>query len=268
MPVQHQEAGIGFDFGISEVTAVAALADTAAAASTAAAATTAAATTAAASTAALSVGEASLLASAGAAAAAPIAAGTAAAAGGGLLSASTLAQVGIGTSLVSAGVGALGSIHTAEAQKKAADYQAQVDLNNQKLSSYYADTEAAKGASELSQQGQKAKQQMDLIRASQAASGVDVASGSSEDVRNSQEILNNLDALTIMSNTAQKVYGYEVGGVNAGNAAGLQRLSASQAPAEAALGASASVLSGVSGAANQYLGWQRVAGGPSASLFG
>lgn len=257
----------------------AAATDAAATAGTVAAGT-AAAGTAAASTAALSAGEAALVAGTSAASAAPLALGTAgaaaagaAAAGGGAgilsgLTTGTLANVGIGTSLASGAIGALGSVRSAEAQGEAEKYQAQVDLNNQKLAGYYANTAAAKGASDLSQQQQKSKQQMDLIRASQAASGVDVGSGSSQDVRNSQEILNNLDALTIMSNTAQQYYGYEVGGVSAGNQAGLEQLGASQTGAEAAIGATSSVLSGASGAANQYLGWQRVAGGPSASLFG
>lgn len=236
--------------------------------------------TAAASTAALSAGSASLLASAGAAAAAPITAaevaglagtGAAAAGAGGTLfglSTGTLAKVGVGTSLASGALGAVGSVRTAEAQKDAAKYQAAVDLNNQKLSGYYASTEAAKGASELSQQQQRAKQQMDLIRASQAASGVDVASGSAEDVRRSQEILNNLDALTIMSNSAQRVHGYQIGGTTFGNEAGLQEQRASQTGAEAALGATGSLVSGASGAANQYLAWQRVAGGPPANFPG
>lgn len=204
-----------------------------------------------------------------AAAAAPVAATAGAAAGGGLLSGlttSTLADVGVGTSLASGALGAVGAVRTAQAQGDAAKYQAAVDLNNQKLSSYYADTAAAKGSVDLQQQQQKSKQQLDLIRASQAASGVDVASGSSEDVRNSQEILNNLDALTIMSNTAQQYYGYQVQGTNAANQAGLDEMRASQSGPEAALGATSSLVSGASGAANQYLNWMRVAGGASANL--
>ena len=253
MSVHDQEAGIGFDFGIGELFAGTAAAD-AAAAGTAAAATDVAAT----------AGAASLVAAAGTAAAAPIAAG-AGAAGAGLLSASTLAEVGTGTSLASGALGAVGAVRTAEAQGEAAKYQAQVDLNNQKLSAYYADTEAAKGASDLSAEQQKQKQQMDLIRSSQAASGVDVASGSSQDVRSSQDILNNLDALTIMSNTAQRYYGYQVAGTSAGNQAGLEQMRASLTGPEAAIGATSSLVSGASGAANQYLNWMRLAGGPNAT---
>jgi hypothetical protein len=184
------------------------------------------------------------------------------------LTTGTLADASIGTSLASGGVGALGAIRSAQAQGDAYKYQAQVDLNNQQLAGYYANQTAAAGQAKLSEEQQKQAQQMSLIRASQAASGVDVASGSSEDVRHSQEILNNLDALTIMSNTAQQVYGQQVAGTSYGNQAGLEQLGASQTGAESVLGASSSLLSGASGAANQYLNWQRVAGGPSASLFG
>lgn len=227
------------------------------------------ATTAATAAAPLSVGTASLLSSVAGTASLPIASTAGAAAGGGLLSGlttSTLADVGVGTSLASGALGAVGAVRTAQAQGDAAKYQAAVDLNNQKLSSYYADTAAAKGSVDLQQQQQKSKQQLDLIRASQAASGVDVASGSSEDVRNSQEILNNLDALTIMSNTAQSYYGYQVKGTNAGNQADLDQMRASQAGPAAALGATSSLVSGASGAANQYLNWMRVAGGAPANL--
>lgn len=267
MSVFHSEAVIGFDFGIGELFGTAAAVD---AAATAAAATDVAATGAAVgATAAAGTAAAGTAAAVGTAAAGTAAAGTAAAGTGlfgGLISAQTAAEIGVGTSLASGALGAVGSIRTAEAQKDAANYQAAVDLNNQKLAGYYANTAAAKGASDLSREQQKAKQQKDLIVAAQGASGIDVASGSSEDVRRSQDILNNLDALTIMSNTNQQYYGYQVAGTNAGNEAGLKQLEASQTGAEAALGATSSLVSGASGAANQYLSWQRVAGGPTASF--
>jgi hypothetical protein len=203
-----------------------------------------------------------LISSAGAAAAAPIAA-SAATSGSAL--AGALADASVGTSLASGGVGALGAIRSAQAQGDAYKYQAQVDLNNQQLAGYYANQTAAAGQAKLSEEQQKQAQQMSLIRASQAASGVDVASGSSEDVRRSQEILNNLDALTIMSNTAQQVYGYQVSGTSEANQAGLEQLGASQTGAESVLGASSSLLSGASGAANQYLAWRRVGDTTSAT---
>lgn len=245
------------DFGIGESAAAvtaATAAETAAAAGTATAAgATAAAGTAAASTAALTAGEASLLASAGAASAAALPAA-------GLTSAQLLAYGGLASTALSGGVSALGAINSADAAKKNADYQAQVQKNNQALAGDGASQAAGAGAANEERAGLQRRAVGSAIETSQAANNIDVGSGSAKDVRDSQSALSDLDALTLRHNVAQQIYGYQIGATSAGSEATLLQQQASQAPTAGALTAGGSLLSSAGSATNQYFSWMKDAG--------
>lgn len=187
---------------------------------------------------------------------APVA--TAVTAGSGF--ASTLSTVGTVASALSGVTGAIGSLSSAEAQKKAAGYQARVAQNNQAIAGNAANLAAASGESQVEQQGMKTAAEVGAIKAAQAASNIDVNTGSALDVRSSAAALGELDALTIRSNAEKAVYGYQTQGISYGAQAGLEQAQAAQAPVAGAIGATGSVLSGASGAANQYLRWQQAAG--------
>jgi len=160
-------------------------------------------------------------------------------------------------------VSTMGAIKQGQAQSSAADYQSQVAKQNQRLATQKAQWAAAAGNADLEQQGLKQRAAMGAIRAGQAASGVDINTGSALDVQSSAAELGELNALTINSNTARQVYGYRVEGVNYGGEAQMLEAQSKQAAAGGYLSGFGSLLGGASAVGSQYVGWTGV-GGPFA----
>jgi hypothetical protein len=108
------------------------------------------------------------------------------------------------------GITALGAVEGGMSHAAMANYQAQVAANNAKIAQWNATTEAESGAAKESAQGMKTAAAAGAAKAAQGASGIDVNTGSAANVRQAIGKLGALDALTIRSNTARAVYGYEV----------------------------------------------------------
>ena len=180
-----------------------------------------------------------------------------------------LATTAIATSVIGGGVGAIGAIKSSEAQAQAAQYQAQVAANNEKLATQNAALTEAAGSAKVEDQGIKTRAQIGAIEAAQAASNIAVGSGSALDVRSSTAETGQLDALTIRSNAEKIAYGYKTQAEGFQGQQSLEQEQAKQATAAGALGAAGSILSGISGAASQYTSWQRAAGpvGGSATTY-
>ena len=88
--------------------------------------------------------------------------------------------------------------------------------------------------------------------AGQGASGVDVNTGSSVDVRAGETKLGMLDALTIRANAARKAYGYNVAATGAEAESGLLTSEAQQAKQAAPISALGSFLGSVSSTAGNF----------------
>ena len=236
-----------------------AAATTAAIASDAAATTAAVATTAAGT--ALGIGDV--------AAAGGLAAGETAI--GATSLASTLYPLSLAGSALGGLTSAVGAIQSGAAQSAAAGYQAQVAANNEKIAQQNAAQATATGAVQVEQQGIKTKAEVGAIKAAQAASNIDVNTGSALDVRSSAAALGELDALTIRSNAEKQAYGYETQATSFAGQQSLAESEASEAEIGAGIGAFGSVLGGATGVGNTYLKWQTAAGGTGTSpvaIFG
>lgn len=149
---------------------------------------------------------------------------------------------------VSGIVGAAGSVMQGRSQASAASYQAAVASNNQKI--------AGQNATYALQAGQQREQAARMRtagligsqRATAAAHGVDVNSGSALDVQSDAATLGELDALTIRNNAAREAYNYKVQGMNYGAESGLLGYSAS----EDTMGGWAKGFSSLVGAASSF----------------
>jgi hypothetical protein len=157
-------------------------------------------------------------------------------------------------------ISAVGAENQAAAQEKAANYQAQVAANNATIASEQAKQATAAGESNVENQQLQSRQKIGAILAAQAASNVDVNSGSSLDVRTSQQQLGQLDALTIQSNAARQAYGYQTQSVSDTAQSGLYQSQASNDATAGGIKAAGSIISGASSAGNQYARWQQAAG--------
>lgn len=176
-----------------------------------------------------------------------------------------LSYGGVAASALSGVTGAVGAAQSANAQRQAANYQAQVAKQQSDIANQQAQQTAAAGEAATEQQGLKTRATVGAVTANEAASGVDVNSGSALDTRLSAADVGELNALTTRSNYARQAYGYQTGAVASEAQSGLYRAEASQAPIGGALSATGSLLSGASSAANQYARWQQAGG--SGAIF-
>lgn len=155
-----------------------------------------------------------------------------------------------------AGVSAAGQYGGMQAQSANAAYQAQVAANNAKIALANQGMDIASGEVDAGNQGLKTRAVVGATKAGQAASGVDVNSGSSVAVRQGESELGNLDALTIRSNAAKKGYADLVQSTSSIAESKLLGSESSQAADAAPWAATGSLLSGassVTGSLGKYL---------------
>lgn len=168
----------------------------------------------------------------------------------------TLATVALVGSTLSAGVGAVGAISSANAQSDAAKYQAQVATNNATIAGQNARYAAAAGATQAQARDFKTRATVGAIEAAQGSSGIDVGSPTSKEVRDSAEQLGRLDTATIMSNAMLQSRAYSAQATNFDAQAGLDKMQASNAQTAGGIGAFTSLLSGASSFSDKWLRYQ------------
>jgi hypothetical protein len=182
----------------------------------------------------------------------------AAGAGAALPSIGTAATV---AGLAGGGISAFGAYEGGKARAASADYQAQVAKNNAMIARQNASWEAASGAAKESAQGMKTAASAGTAKAAQGASGIDVNTGSAANVRGAIAKLGALDALTIRSNTARAVYGYEVAATSDEAESKLLSAEAKQAGTAGDISALGTFLSSASSVGSKYASMQT--GSPS-----
>lgn len=119
------------------------------------------------------------------------------------LDAGTLSVFSQGTSAVG---GLLKGIGTSSADK----FNAAVAAQNSQLADQYKTWSMAAGEAQYGEEGMRTRAKVGAIKAGQAASNIDVNTGSARDVQASESALGALSGLTIRSNAARQAYGYEV----------------------------------------------------------
>src|SRR5882672_9130234 len=115
----------------------------------------------------------------------------------------TLALIGAGTSIIGGGVQAYGAAQKGAADQAMYGYQAGVAQLNQKIALQNAAYAQQAGGSAAYQSGLKTAANRGQIMAAQAASGIDVGSGSSAAVRKSTTELGVYDQNLIRTNYAK-----------------------------------------------------------------
>ena len=158
--------------------------------------------------------------------------------------------------LAGAGVSAYGAMQGASANKQNLYYQAQVAINNAKLQQQNATQEMQTGEVQAGNQGLKTAEQVGTTKAGQAASGVDVNSGSSVAVRAGEAELGMVDQGTVLSNASRRAYGFQVGAASDLAQSQLDVAGGKQAGAAGPIAAAGSLLSGASSVGSRYAGWK------------
>lgn len=158
----------------------------------------------------------------------------------------------IALTVVSGAFSAYSSIKQGQAQADAANYSAQVARNNQVLADRAAADAIDRGNVAADQKASQVRQLIGKQRASLAANGVDVNSGSAVDITTDTAGFGTLDVLTARANAEREALGYKTQGMNYQNQAQLDEMKASSALDAAPLSAAGSLLSTGGSVAKQW----------------
>jgi hypothetical protein len=156
------------------------------------------------------------------------------------------ATASLGLGVLGLGAQVFGGLKQGSAQAASANYQAQVARNNAVIAEQNAQYAIKAGAQEATTQGMKNRAVMGKIMAAQAASGVDVNTGSAVDVQRSQRETGLLDTMTIDHNALLKAYGYRAAGTSFQGQATLDEAEGRQARTGSQIGAAGTLLGGAS----------------------
>ena len=178
-----------------------------------------------------------------------------------------LTAASIGATLIGAGVSAFGSIESSDAASASASYQSQVAANNATIAGENAQYAKAAGEAQVTQSELKTAATIGAIKTNQAASGLDVNSGSNEDVQSSAKELGELDALTIRNSAAKQAYGYQVQSTSFTQQSQLSSAQSQQDLTAGMFGAGSSILGGASSATNNYAKFLQANGGGGSGGF-
>lgn len=162
--------------------------------------------------------------------------------------------------IAGAGVSAVGSYNSLETQSANAAYQAQVAQNSAKIAGQNANMDLQAGETAVVNRGLKTRAQVGATLAGQSGSGVDVNSGSFVKARAAESEIGALDALTIRSDTAKKVYADESQQSNFQASSGLLQSESEQADAAAPIAAAGSLLSSASSVGGNYAKYLKTTG--------
>lgn len=162
---------------------------------------------------------------------------------------------------VGTGISAIGAMQSASATAAASRYQAQVAANNATIAQQYATSATEAGEAKAEATSLENRQKLGQIGAAQAASGLDVDTGSPVDVRSTQRAIGQLNVENVLQQGQQTAYGYRVQGTNYQAQSGLLQSEAGQAETAGTLNVAGSLVSGASNLGSKYL-WMQSNAGP------
>lgn len=165
---------------------------------------------------------------------------------------SAIAIASLATAVAGVGLGAYGAISSADAASASAKFNAATAAQNQQIATQNANLAEAAGEQQAGMAQQKTRAEVGAIKASQAASNVDVNSGSAVDVQSSAADLGELNAITIRSNAAKQAYGYETQSTGYQDQSNLDTSQAANATTAGGITAGSTILGGVGSAGSNY----------------
>lgn len=176
--------------------------------------------------------------------------------------AAAMGAIGIGATLAGGITSAIGAEKSAAATQQSYNYQAGVAQLNSQIDLQNADYARQQGEVQAMQYGMQAGQRQAQIRTAQAASGLDVNSGSAAAVQASQKTITGIDTAQIRTNAAKTAYDYDVKSTMDLNQSTLDIMGGQNAIAAGNIQAASSILGSVGSVASK---WNQ---GTTTGLFG
>lgn len=149
-------------------------------------------------------------------------------------------------------VQAFGSFMQGDAAAHAANYNAQMAVQNAQQQKENAAIASQAGAQQTGMASLKTRATVGSEIANQAVSGVDTKSGSSVQVQQSSHEIGMLDALQVRSNATKAAFGYEVAGVNDQAQGALDKYEAKNDELGAIVGGATTLIGGAEDATAKY----------------
>lgn len=167
--------------------------------------------------------------------------------------AQAIGAIGLGASLAGGVLSANAAASKGYATQRMYNYQAGIAKVNSLINQQNSDYASVTGEIKAAQYGMKAAQQQGLIRVNQAASGIDVNSGSAAEVQASQDKVNRMDMDQIRANAAKTAYDYRVAADNDLRQAGLYTLAGQNAAAAGEMDRTSSLISTATSVSSKWL---------------
>jgi hypothetical protein len=171
------------------------------------------------------------------------------------IAAAPLLSAAIGLGVVGAGVSAYGAIKQGQATAAADKYQAQVAANDAIIASQNAEYATQSGQAKATTTSLQNRAQLGKVVAAEAASGVDVNTGSAADAQTTQREMGTVDTQQVVNNAAITAYGYRTQAVNY---QANSQLLAAEAPQAATAGDIAAAGGLLSSAGSLGMQWARL----------
>lgn len=164
----------------------------------------------------------------------------------------TMGAVSIGSSILSGAIGGIGASSSASASADAFNFKAGIAKLNADINKQNAAWAINQGSIKATNYGLKAGQEIAETKVVQAASGLDINSGSKEAVRDTQQTVAKYDQGLIRSDAAHTAHGYEVKAATDSMEAELDRVSAVNAGKAGKLGVLSSIIGTASSVASKW----------------
>ena len=170
--------------------------------------------------------------------------------------------MGIALGILGAVTSFAGTIMGAMGQSGMASYQAQVARNNAIIAEQNAVYAIQVGETKGQQQGFKTGALLGRQKAVQAASGVDVGTGSALEARKSSAELGRLDQLTIINEAQGRASQFRAQKMQFEAEAGLKDLQASYLKTAGILGGAGTLIGGIGGISDKWMSYKRSGADP------
>ena len=148
---------------------------------------------------------------------------------------------------------AQGHMAVGEAKRNTAMYQAGVARINASIAKQNATYTRSQGENSAWQVGLKASAQRGGIKTAQAASGLDVNSGSAKGVQDSHDLLTRMDLATVRANAAKAAYDLDVQASGFENQATLYEMGGENDMMAARINAQSSIIGTASSVADKWM---------------
>lgn len=176
------------------------------------------------------------------------------------ISAATASAIGTAASVGGAVIGGLGAISQAQSQAASAKYSSQVAAENATIANQNAQWAGQSGEQQAAMSEQKTRAEVGSIQANQAASGINVNTGSAVDVRSSAVENGELDAITIRSNAARQAYGYQTQSTSDVAQSTLDKSQAGYDSTAGDISGASTLIGGIGSASNNYTKYLQAGG--------